>query len=53
MLNGVDVYKNVRGYFVYHGRDGNVIPVDAMHVEVHSSVRAINDGFHERRQLVM
>jgi hypothetical protein len=41
-------------YYVYYGREDQVVPMDVTHVRVHTSVRAIEDwAFSGRRQLAI
>jgi hypothetical protein len=41
--SNADVAMEGPEYFVYYGREGDIIPEDVTHVRVHSSVRAFKD----------
>jgi hypothetical protein len=44
--------EEVPEFFVYHGREYQIIPTDVIHIRIHSSVRAIKKKtFDHRRQL--
>ena len=43
---------DLEGYFVYHGREGEIVPEDVIRVWVHPSVKVIKKGaFYERMRL--
>jgi len=43
---------DLEGYFVYHGREDEVVPRDVIRVRVHPSVKVIKEkAFYEREQL--
>jgi hypothetical protein len=43
-----------RDYFVYYGREGEIVPEDVTHVRIDSSVRAIEKkAFYGRRKLII